>query len=398
MGASISKLVDPFLMKIGSTSKGINKGQLSQGAIDLINKSYEGVKEIYDMHSHLVAEGHGCCAHPNLSAPLTHPICTAKKVAFKSASGIEFDEKDTDQAYVDKLVKRTQDMGIKYKHFILAMDHWYDPDGTMREDRTGLYISNDYMMSVVAAYPEHFMPCISVNPYRADALAELDKYGQMGVKMVKWLPNSMGMDPSHPKCVPFYQKMAQYNMVLLCHVGEEHSVSAGGMKQSLGNPLLLRLALDNGVKVIAAHCASEGTNIDLDDPEQKKVDNFDLFIRLMDTPKYKGLLFADISSLITFKRCGKPLITILNRTDLHDRLVFGTDYPVPAIGLIVHTKALAQAGYITWEEKPLLDEIFEFNPLLFDFVLKRTAKSPDFGNKFSLDIFGWNANLLGTKS
>lgn len=78
--------------------------------------------------------------------------------------------------------------------------------------------------------------------------------------------------------------MHELNMVLLCHVGEEHSIDAGGLDQSLGNPLKLRAyafepgrflspsqmfdysPLNAGVKVIAAHCASEGENIDLDDP------------------------------------------------------------------------------------------------------------------------------------
>lgn len=42
------------------------------------------------------------------------------------------------------------------------------------------------------------------------------------------------------KCQPFYAKMVEYNMVLLCHVGEEHSIDVGGLDQSLGNPLKLR--------------------------------------------------------------------------------------------------------------------------------------------------------------
>jgi hypothetical protein len=161
--------------------------------------------------------------------------------------------------------------------------------------------------------------------------------------------------------------------------------------------LLLRLPLDNGVKVIAAHCASEGYNHDLDIDSKKYIikSNFELFLRLMDEPKYANLLFADISALTVFKRIGEPLVTMLNRTDLHHRLVFGTDYPVPAIGLIIHTSALARAGYITIEEKKLVYEIFNYNPLLFDFVLKRIIKSPNKNNKFADSVYGWNVNLLG---
>jgi hypothetical protein len=95
--------------------------------------------------------------------------------------------------------------------------------------------------------------------------------------------------------------------VLLCHVGEEHSIDAGYLQNALGNPLLLRYPLNAGVKVvltsvtllkatlaqvIAAHCASEGKCSDLDAPGHPTVDAFDLFVRLMDDPKYKQLLFA----------------------------------------------------------------------------------------------------------
>lgn len=98
---------------------------------------------------------------------------------------------------------------------------------------------------------------------------------------VQWLPNSMNIDPTDERCLPFYHVLKSRGIVLLCHTGEEHSVDAGGIDQKLGNPLLLRAALDAGVTVIAAHCASEGENPDLDVPGDKKpkAENFDLFMR-----------------------------------------------------------------------------------------------------------------------
>lgn len=387
--------MEAVLKFIGSTSKGHDRSLLSPAAEKLIVDAIKGVPELVDMHAHLIAEGHGCCTHPNLDKPLIHPFYAAQKYLFKSAAGIPRTATDSDKIYIDKMVDYSRKMGIPVRHFILAMDYWYDEDGTRRPDKTGIYISNEYMMSVVKQHPDIFIPCISVNPYRKDALDELDLYAGQGVRIVKWLPNSMGMNPANPKCIPFYERMVKHRMVLLCHVGEEHSVSAGGPDQSLGNPLLLRLPLNTGVKVIAAHCASEGFNRDIEAKEQPWRSNFNLFLRLMDDPKYKDLLFADISAMTVFKRIGEPLITMLNRTDLHSRLVFGTDYPVPAIGLIVHTSALAREGYITVEQKKLVDEIFDFNPLLFDFVLKRIIRSPHTGVKFGDSIFGWNRGLLG---
>jgi len=63
-----------------------------------------------------------------------------------------------------------------------------------------------------------------------------------------------GIDPSDERCDNFYQKMKELDLILLSHGGEEKAVETEE-DQRLGNPLLLRRALDHGVKVIVAHCA-----------------------------------------------------------------------------------------------------------------------------------------------
>ena len=157
--------------------------------------------------------------------------------------------------------------------------------------------------------------------------------------------------------------------------------------QKLGNPLLLRKPLDYGIKVIVAHCAGLGDNEDLDSSDKKRVPNFDLFMRLMEEKKYEGILFADISAMTQYNRSGRPLNTILKRTDLHHRLVNGSDYPLPAINILIRTKTLVEYGYITKEERIYLNEIYDYNPLLFDFVLKRTLKLPNTNQRLPASIF-----------
>ena len=110
----------------------------------------------------------------------------------------------------------------------------------------------------------------------------------------------MGIDPSDPKCDPFYGKMKELDLILLSHGGEEKAVEAEE-DQKLGNPLLLRRALDHGVKVIVAHCAGLGSNEDLDSKDRKVVDNFDLFLRLMDEKRYEGKLTYAINQKNTAK-------------------------------------------------------------------------------------------------
>ena len=210
--------------------------------------------------------------------------------------------------------------------------------------------------------------------------------------MVKWLPNAMGMNPADELCDPFYQKMKELGLVLLSHGGEEKAVEAEE-DQKLGNPLLLRRPLDHGVKVIVAHCAGLGLNEDLDDPKRKLTDNFDLFLRLMEEKSYAGLVFADISAMTQFNRCGRPLATILSREDLQERLVNGSDYPLPAVNVLLRTSTLAKHGYITSDERAGLNEVYDYNPLLFDFVLKRALKLPGTNRRLPASIFMTNPSL-----
>jgi mannonate dehydratase len=136
-----------------------------------------------------------------------------------------------------------------------------------------------------------------------------------------------------------------------------------------------------------AHVASLGTGIDLDDPEEREVSNFDLFLRLMDEKKYEGLLYGEISAITLANRLPLPLATIIERSDLHSRLVNGSDYPIPAVNVVIRTSDLVSAGFITARERLLLNEIYDINPLLFDFVLKRTLRHPETGNQLPPGIF-----------
>jgi mannonate dehydratase len=125
------------------------------------------------------------------------------------------------------------------------------------------------------------------------------------------------------------------------------------------------------------------------------VPNFDLFLRLMSEKRYEGLLFADISAMTQYNRIGRPLTTILQREDLHERLVNGSDYPLPAVNLLIRTRALVQQGYITKDERACLNEIYDYNPLLFDFALKRSIKLPGTQRSLSAKVFMRNAAIEG---
>ncbi len=58
------------------------------------------------------------------------------------------------------------------------------------------------------------------------------------------------IDPSDPICDPYYEKMKELHMVLLCHTGMEHAVDPPGIDNGLGNPLRLRRPLNQGTPLV----------------------------------------------------------------------------------------------------------------------------------------------------
>lgn len=367
---------------------------LSAQASDLIKRAFDDIdsSKLVDHHVHIAGLGVGgtnAFVNPKMLT-WRHPFHRLKLKVYMSSAGVA-DEGKADPQAVARLTRLVSSIKDHGKHRLLGFDKHYRRDGSVNLEKTEFYVPNEYVFELAEQHPELFVANISVHPYRPDAIAELEKWARRGARIVKWLPNAMGIDPSDPKCDPFYEKMKELDLILLSHGGEEKAVEAEE-DQKLGNPLLLRRALDHGVKVIVAHCAGLGTNEDLDSKDRRVVDNFDLFLRLMDEKRYEGLVFGELSAMTQFNRSGK-LRTLLVREDLHERILNGSDYPLPAVNLLIRTRPLVKQDYINAGEAGSLKEIYDFNPLLFDFVLKRTLRLPGTSRRFPASVFMTNSAL-----
>jgi len=366
----------------------------SQATRELIDSAYLDIDaaRLVDHHVHVLAVGTSA-AEAFVNPRMRHGLNLErlKFQVYASASGIKHID-DADREYVERLARLIRALKYHGKYRILAFDKYYHADGGVDLGKTNMYVPNRYVVELANKYPDIFTPAISVHPYRADALQELETWAKAGVRYVKWLPNAMGMDPANTSIDPFYFMMKKYRMILLSHTGEEQAVEAEE-DQRLGNPLLLRRPLELGIRVIMAHSASLGTCDDVDHGGGKSADCFDLFLRLMDEVKYRGLLFGEISAMTQFNRMPGPLAKLLTRQDLHPRLVNGSDYPLPAINALIRTTSLASKDFITTGERQSLNEIYDHNPLLFDFVLKRTLRHPKTRQKLAASIFMVNPGL-----
>ncbi len=358
----------------------------AQALIDRAFGDLDPSRPVLDIHVHALGlgqDGNGAFVNPRKLSP-RYPMKRFETGLYLKATGVK-EMAHFDRDYVEMLVARARAFPRPLRIGLLALDRAYHADGTPDTARTEFYVPNAYVLKLAREHPELFVPVVSVHPARPDAIRELEACAAQGARMVKWLPNAQAIDPADPRFDPFYRRMKELGMVLLTHAGEEKAVAVKGA-QSLGNPLRLRRPLDLGVTVIVAHCASLGRNEDLDHAG-RTAPNFELFLRLMETAKYRGLLLGDLSALTQVNRLPGPLRVILARPDFEGRLVNGSDYPLPGVNLVIWTRKLVQMGMITLAERRALNEIWKRNPLLFDFVLKRTLRDPRNGRRLPVEGF-----------
>lgn len=339
--------------------------------------------QLWDCHVHLAGigdGGSGIVVGPQLSSPL-HPLHYAQRLFYINAGCAHDAPGKVDQAYVARLLNLCDAMPEGFKVMLFAFEQFHDAKGDAHPEHSAFYVPNAWAAKLAKDFPARFEWVASLHPYHAGAADDLKLAVANGARAVKWLPAAMGMDPADAKCDAFYRVLAESGTPLIVHCGEEKAVK-GSDTQAYGNPLRLRRALDAGVKIVVAHCASLGD--DLDD-DGKVRSSFDLFLKLMAEPRAKGLLYGDISA-ITQRNRKPPLIrTLLERGDLHDRLLHGSDYPLPGIVPLTSPSALARAGLLPQAATNDLDILRQHNPLLFDFTLKRLLNWH--GHSFSPAVF-----------
>ncbi|MBI4527115.1 MAG: amidohydrolase family protein [Deltaproteobacteria bacterium] len=267
-----------------------------------------------DCHVHLIAlpdSSNGCYVSPRMLRRLfVRILAWIRGFDLSNPAAANF-------AYLD-LLFRELDRSRKVKRLVLlAMDGVYDPSGGLDISKTDFLLSNDYVLQVARYAPGSFLAGVSINPQRRDALAELDRCAEQGAVLVKILPNAQCFDPFDPRYRPFYKALARHGIPLLSHTGYEFSLI--GKDQSAGEPARLRTALEEGVTVIAAHACSYGLGF----PEP----NFKTFQEM--ALRYPNF-YADTSALTLPNRV-RTLFLLRRHPDLHDRLIFGTDYPLPVL-------------------------------------------------------------------
>ena len=330
---------------------------------------------LWDVHAHLLGtgdSGSGCSIHEHMSQ-WWRPLEFMRRRVILGAACVEGDAPSVDRAYAQRLQQLAAGFPPGARWLLYAFDHALDERGRERPDWTTFHVPNAYAAKVAASQPDRFEWVASIHPYREDALARLDAALSQGARAVKWLPSAMNIDLRDARCTPFYARLAATGVPLIVHCGEEKAVPGAG-RDELGNPLLVRSALAQGVRVIVAHCASLGAALDLDQKRPAEVPAFSLFARLMAEADAQPFLYGDVSALFQTNRTAATWRAVLANTHWHGRLMYGSDYPLPGIKLLFRLGVLVEAGLIEADAVETLHTLREHNPLLFNLVLLRQIR------------------------
>lgn len=274
-------------------------------------------KGLLDMHCHTAGIGHcgsGAWVSEDLRNSWKFPLYLR---IFETS--VEHLEAHGDRHVLDRIAQRLEESVYVDDAVILAMDSPYTAEGELNPSAGELHVSNRWLGETLKDYP-HLHFGASVHPARKDALEELRWSKANQAVLVKWLPNIQAIDPSSPAYEDYYKTLVELDLPLLTHVGAEDSFSRADDR--LGDPRLLKLPLELGVRVIAAHAASSGKSEDRD--------NIEHLLEMM--PLYPNLV-ADISTLTQMNRT-KYLPSVLKDPRLRGRLLFGTDHPLTNTPLV----------------------------------------------------------------
>ena len=266
-----------------------------------------------DGHVHFVGDGSkgsGCWLRRNFADRLFEPIVKSQAGILKSSQ-----KSGVDLAYEEKLIQLIDESSLDAV-LLLAMDYPYDEVGNCLQTRAKFYVPNDYVLSLAEKYHQ-VIPACSIHPSRKDGIEELERCVASGAKVLKLLPNCHNLNCSDSQYRSFWEKLSELNLPLLAHTGGEFSVPV--LNADYADPRVLRLPLECGVKVIAAHGAGKSG---LCDPDYTT----ELFKMMDQFPS----LFTDNSALASPNRWRtmKPLL----EPKVQERVIHGSDFPIPSGG------------------------------------------------------------------
>ena len=246
----------------------------------------------------------------------------------------------------------------------LALDPVYDIHGGRREDRSHVWVDNEYVLDLRRTIGKKVLLGASVHPYDPSFERRVTKCVGEGAVLLKWLPSAQQIDLADPRVLDRLRFLATAKdgkaLPLLLHVGPEYAIPSIDERTKsydflswtiwdrIGNAFRgkgkwiqprtkelrdnLRDGLDDGATIIFAHCglpyfAPRLFRYLLEHSDLKEVREY-----LKDYPESStyGRCYADVSACVTpFRRTYFNDIRKLPPSSL----LFGSDFPTPVFEL-----------------------------------------------------------------
>ncbi len=230
------------------------------------------------------------------------------------------------EAYVEGLTNNARNSKYIKKMVLFGVDDRVDDEGNSIHKDITVCATNDNLLAVYEKHNDVVIPFFSINPKRPDALELIDKYVALGFKGAKFLQNYWNVDTREERYRPYFEKLASLDLPLIVHMGNESSIHSYKACEAIE---MLDAPLKAGVTVIAAHMALSYDSFGLRKMFSKNPKYFnEEYFTLLNMLKIYDNLYADISALLTPIRA-KALRHLSSQYEVHDKLLFGTDFPVP---------------------------------------------------------------------
>jgi len=218
------------------------------------------------------------------------------------------------------------------RYVLLAFDWYHDRAGRRpplprrRADRgSDIYTSNSLVRELCRRHPQRFLFGASIHPYRENAVECIDEVFAAGACLLKWLPLHQNIDVRDPRTLAVLRRCAELGLPILAHHGEEFTLTTQHPEHLPLAPLLdvLRALRREGrmPTVIIAHVSTPVTPFG--ERRSHRLLTEALLGEFADAP-----LYADISALTAWGKVAW-LRRVARRQELHPKLLFGTDFPVP---------------------------------------------------------------------
>ncbi len=309
-----------------------------------------------DFHAHLL--------NPNLSFSRVYDRVAisffAKKLGVKKEDLL--DRKY--EAFVEAFINNIKSSKYVKKSVVLPVDAKIDDKGReISRDKT-VCSSNEDILNEYKNYPNEMIPFFSINPNRVDALDLIDKYVNQGFKGAKFLQNYWDIDINDKRYIPYFEKIKAYDLPIIIHTGSEHAVESNPIYEKIE---VANSAIEIGCKVVLAHF---GVNTIMEHNFIRFLNNFsfnnkkfgdDYFKTIEYLQKYENV-YTDLSAIIINFRAKIIKDLAENQTQIHDKLLFGTDFPVPfSLMFSYHSLGFKKRYELESIENPLDRNIEFFN-------------------------------------